>query len=98
MSVQSRKVQHLQKLAYVSVNFENGNLQPGQESNVLCEVYEDQDQCRTVSAASDKMLYSGTINRSEDLYDNYIVIRNKRINEVTIYSSHMLLIQCTSGV
>lgn len=61
----------------IIVNFENGTIEPGQEKNVLCKLYKNQNKNREVVAATENMLYTGIV-KPKGLYNTFIAVCNKK--------------------
>lgn len=67
-----------------AVNFQNGCLQ---DEDVDSALYEDSQHKRFVGVASD-LIYGGKIQRDE-LYENFLVVVNKKTNKVRLSYVYM---------
>ncbi|KAF5288481.1 hypothetical protein FQA39_LY15410 [Lamprigera yunnana] len=61
----------------VIVNFENGPIEPGQEKNLSCRLYTNEQKELLVAAATENMLYSGAV-KPKDMYNTFIAVTNKK--------------------
>lgn len=65
----------------VLVNFQNGTLVPDKLNQLRCELYDDEEDHFIPAVASNNTIYTGRISRKEDLYNNFILRRNKESGE-----------------
>ncbi|KAL3275820.1 hypothetical protein HHI36_020564 [Cryptolaemus montrouzieri] len=81
------------------VNFENGKICDGFESELQCEMYKNKSNKKLLAAYTNKMLYLGEIGSEEDLQYNFLVIRNHKSNKVRLVNlDHVSLKPCINRV
>ncbi|XP_044264258.1 DNA-directed RNA polymerase I subunit RPA49-like [Tribolium madens] len=77
----------------ILVEFQNSNLQEGQEHHLKTAIFK-QNQATIVAIASPKLLYTGNVTRDkdQDLHKRFLVISNRRTGKVRLVAVDTVLL------
>ncbi|KAJ8977976.1 hypothetical protein NQ317_008169 [Molorchus minor] len=68
----------------ILVEFQNGKVRPGEEHNLKSAVYKTKDKKTVVGVANNNMIYTGIVDNKNDLYNNFILIHNRKNGKVRL--------------
>nr|CAI5864447.1 unnamed protein product [Callosobruchus analis] len=67
----------------VLVDFENGKIEPGQESRLKSGLYKDKTGKEFISISSEKVLYTGNLDHDQE-YRNFLMVHDEENNTVKL--------------
>ncbi|KAJ8934518.1 hypothetical protein NQ314_013301 [Rhamnusium bicolor] len=68
----------------VLVDFQNGKIKPGEEGNLDSALYRNIEKETVVAVTNCNMLYTGIVDNENDLYNNFILVHNRKSGKVRL--------------